>query len=119
MLFQNRRFANSYYLFGYAIEIGLKSCIARQFVGDALPDKTLAQKVFTHRLFDLVGLAVLRQELESDMAVDPDFKAHWLVAVDWSEERRYEMISAALSKAMRDAVVDDRHGVMRWLRQYW
>ena len=30
LLFDNGRFSNAYYLAGYAVELGLKACIARQ-----------------------------------------------------------------------------------------
>ncbi|CCV07721.1 conserved hypothetical protein [Mesorhizobium metallidurans STM 2683] len=43
LLFQNERFSNAYYLFGYAAEIAIKSRISRLFSPDTIPDKKFAQ----------------------------------------------------------------------------
>jgi hypothetical protein len=40
LLFDNKRYSNAYYLAGYAIELALKACIAKQFVADTIPDKS-------------------------------------------------------------------------------
>ncbi|MDR3493049.1 MAG: hypothetical protein P4L82_00460 [Ancalomicrobiaceae bacterium] len=119
LLFANQRFSNAYYLFGYSVEIALKACVAKHFVADALPDKTLAQKIFTHRFPELVGLAGLTVHLDTTMKADGVFKSHWLAVNGWSEEARYASFDEIECKTMKYAILDPDHGVMRWLKQYW
>ena len=118
LLFQNKRYSNAYYLYGYGIEIGLKACISRQIIADTIPDRTLLTRFLTHRISDLVVLAGLTQRLE-ERRKDRNFDVRWAVVVEWSEEARYEMIDSALATAMLDAVEHPDHGVMQWLKQYW
>ena len=118
LLFENRRYSNSYYLYGYGIELGLKACISRQIVADTIPDRTLLTRFLTHKLSELIGLAGLSQRLE-ERRRDRNFDIRWAVVVEWSEEARYDMIDSALAIAMRDAVENADHGVMQWLKQYW
>ncbi|MEA2988324.1 MAG: hypothetical protein QOG83_1035, partial [Alphaproteobacteria bacterium] len=41
LLFENQRYSNAYYLYGYGVELGLKACIARQILAETIPDKTI------------------------------------------------------------------------------
>ena len=58
-LFEHARYSNSYYLAGYAIEFGLKACIAKLVVAEAIPDRDLVKSVYSHDFRTLVGLAGL------------------------------------------------------------
>jgi HEPN domain-containing protein len=118
LLFENKRYPNSYYLYGYGVELGLKACIARQILAETIPDKTILTRVMTHKIIDLIGLAGLSPDLK-DRRVDREFDARWAVVSEWSEESRYEMIDVVLAAAMRDAVEHPAHGVMTWLKQHW
>lgn len=53
LLFDNRRFGAAYYLVGYAIECGLKACIAKLTKAEDFYDKTLARNIFNHNLENL------------------------------------------------------------------
>jgi hypothetical protein len=118
LLFQHRRYSNSYYLYGYGIELGLKACVSRQIAAETIPDRAVLTRFLTHKLSELVGLAGLNQRLE-DRRKDRNFDVRWAVVAEWSEESRYDMIDSALATAMHDAVEHSDHGVMKWLRQYW
>lgn len=119
LLFRHGRHSNAYYLFGYSVEIGLKACIARQFVADAFPDKDLVKKIYIHNLSDLVRLAGLQAALDTDRHASPPFKSAWTVISAWTEEVRYEMIDGATCSAMRDAVLDQQYGGLSWLKRHW
>jgi hypothetical protein len=73
LLFENARYSNAYYLFGYGIELALKACIARQIIAETIPDKTILNRFLTHKFVDLValaGLATLLQERRRDREFD-------------------------------------------------
>jgi hypothetical protein len=118
LLFQNRRYSNAYYLFGYGIELGLKACIARQIVAETIPDKTILNRFLTHKFVDLVSLAGLATLLR-ERRRDRDFDTRWAVVTEWSEDARYELVDAVLATAMQEAVEHPIHGIMTWLKQYW
>jgi HEPN domain-containing protein len=39
LLLQHGRYTNAYYIAGYAVELGLKACIAAQIDAETIPDK--------------------------------------------------------------------------------
>lgn len=55
LLLEHGRWSNGYYLFGYAIELGLKAAISRAFRAEVIPDRKLVEALHTHRLEDLLG----------------------------------------------------------------
>ena len=57
----------AYYLAGYAVECGLKACIAKLTRAEEFPDKDWAVKCFTHKIDDLVKLAELEADHKTDM----------------------------------------------------
>jgi HEPN domain-containing protein len=119
LLADNERYSNAYYLAGYAVELGLKACIARQFRAETIPDPKLVQRLYTHRLTELIGLAGLTAALNEELAADRIFAANWSTATEWTENSRYEMIDVYSCRLMIEAVQDEKHGVLRWLKQHW
>jgi AbiV family abortive infection protein len=59
ILLQNGRYSNAYYLAGYAVEIGLKACIAARITAETIPDKEFIKGILNHQFTRLVGLAGL------------------------------------------------------------
>ena len=118
LLFDSSRFSNSYYLYGYGIELGLKACIARQMVAETVPDKAVLRGFLDHEIGKLVGLAGLSELLKTERE-NPEFDIRWAIVSEWSVESRYDMIDAVSATAMRDAVESQKYGVMRWLQQFW
>ncbi len=51
-----RRWSAAYYLAGYAVECALKACIAKLMKAEDFPDKSFAEKCWTHDLDRLVVL---------------------------------------------------------------
>jgi HEPN domain len=118
LLFDNGRYSNAYYLYGYAVELGLKACIARQIIAETIPDKIILTRFLTHKISDLVTLAGLSAALQ-DRRRDTEFDVRWAVMAEWSEEARYDLIDVVVTTAMHDAIEHAEHGIMAWLKQYW
>lgn len=119
ILLQNRRFSNAYYLAGYAVEIGLKACIAKQISAETIPDKSFINQVFNHNLKTLVGLAGLSAQLDDQQDKDSIFAANWALAAQWTPEARYEAIDPTTATQLVNAVADSNSGVLQWIRIYW
>ncbi|MGQ0683384.1 hypothetical protein [Bradyrhizobium sp.] len=118
LLFENNRFSNSYYLYGYGIELGLKACIARLMLAETVPDKAILRGFLDHEIVKLVGLAGLADLLRAERE-NPEFDVRWAIVAEWSVESRYDMIDAVSATAMKDAVENTEFGVMKWLQRYW
>jgi hypothetical protein len=118
LLFDNQRYSNSYYLYGYGIELGLKACIARQMIAETVPDKAILRGFLDHEIGKLIGLAGLSELLKAERD-NAEFDTRWSIVSEWSVESRYDMIDAVTAAAMRDAIESPQYGVMRWLQQFW
>ena len=109
----------AYYLAGYAAECALKACIAKMVRRYDFPDRTLANESWKHDLEALVKTAGLFPQLRAAIAADPLFERYWGVAKDWKETSRYERRTHREAEDLIRAISDPRHGVLRWIRQYW
>jgi HEPN domain-containing protein len=118
-LLASSRFGGAYYLVGYAVECGLKACIARLTRAEDFYDKNLAGKIFQHKLRNLADLARLSAVIEQAGKSDQVLEANWAQVSLWSEESRYETHTQTEAEQMIQAVQDPVHGVMRCIRQYW
>lgn len=116
LLLDQGRYAGAYYLAGYAVELALKAVIARQFLAGVIPDKKFVQNIHQHDPARLLGLAGLAADLD---AADPSLQANWLVAAQWSEEARYEMVDQFKAIELIRAIDDPVSGVFRWLKSRW
>ena len=118
-LLANSRFGAAYYIVGYAVECGLKACIAKLTRAEDFYDKNLARKIFQHNLAELANYARLSAVIEQSGKTDPVFEANWAQVGLWSEESRYETRTQTEAEQMVKAVHDPNHGVMQCIRQYW
>ncbi|HZL18800.1 MAG TPA: DNA-binding protein [Polyangia bacterium] len=118
-LFNAGFFSGSYYLAGYALEFALKARIAKNFLADAIPERSYVQDIFTHDLKKLMGLAALRKELEQKVQGDPQFAAFWGIASQWDESARYDIWDKVAATAMLVAVCDSQKGLLQWIKQFW
>ncbi len=64
LLLDNGRYSSAYYLAGYAVEIGLKACVAAQLSAETIPDKAVIRDIFKHDFKTLIGLAGLAGALK-------------------------------------------------------
>src|SRR5215216_6479179 len=104
LLLQHKRFSDAYYLAGYAIEIGLKACIAAQISAETIPDKAFLTKILNHQFPVLIGLAGLATPLKEQQDRDPVFAANWALASEWSPDVRYETKDGMMAQLMITAV---------------
>jgi hypothetical protein len=118
-LLQAGQFDGAFYLLGFAVECGLKACIARLIRRHEFPNKQMTIDSYSHDLSKLVKTAGLESALNADIGADPHFNANWMVVKDWSVESRYSVPGKLRAEALSNAVNDRRHGVMRWIRQRW
>ncbi len=118
-LLKSRHWDSAYYLAGYAVECGLKACIARQFREYDFPDKKTVNDSYTHDLSKLVRIAGLEWARERTADASDDFKLNWATVKDWSEDSRYEQRSEAQATAILEAIRNAEFGVMQWITQHW
>src|SRR4051812_39061274 len=118
-LFQASRYSAAYYLAGYAVELGIKVCIASHIRADTIPDRTFVNDIYSHKLKDLLVHAELQQELQKAMANHAVLSANWGVASKWKETSRYEIGDQFAAAGMLQAVGDQNHGVLQWLKKHW
>jgi HEPN domain-containing protein len=120
VLLREGRWAAAYYLLGYAVEWGLKACAARQFQQDTVPDKTVVNDFYTHRLDQLLGISGVKVALESRARAEAAFQVNWNTVRDWKETSRYDHATTeARARDMLVAVVDANNGVLPWLKTQW
>jgi HEPN domain-containing protein len=120
VLLQSGRYAAAYYLCGYAVECGLKACIARQIRQyEYPPSANYSQKLFTHKPKELADLAELSDSLTAQMNASTRFKLNWETVVKWSEQTRYENRTIQDAQQLIAAVGDVPDGVLEWIKQHW
>jgi HEPN domain-containing protein len=119
VLLRSGRFEGCYYLAGYAVECGLKACIAKMTKRYDFPDKGRTLEAYTHDLPQLLRAAGLHVALSAESRQDRDLSVYWDEARKWTEQSRYDTPSKEEAEKMLKAVGDRRHGVLRWLRQHW
>lgn len=119
LLFTNHRFSNAYYLAGYAVEIGLKACIAKMMSAEVIPDKRFILDIHTHDLRSLVGTAGLKGSLKSKEASDPAFAANWSLACQWTPDCRYSSVDPYTAQTMIVAITSPHSGVLEWIKAHW
>jgi hypothetical protein len=116
-----KEWAGAYYLAGYAVEYGLKSCILAyvERTGIIFEDRKYAEKCWTHDLEELVSLARLEPSLGLAVAANPVLKANWLVVKEWSEVSRYRRTPHYQAKKLYRAITDKADGMMTWITNHW
>jgi hypothetical protein len=116
---RNGRYSNAYYLAGYAVEIGLKACIAAQISAKTIPDKAFIKNIFNHEFRTLVGLAGLAGALKDEQDKDQTFGTNWALASQWEPDARYEAIDPMSAQLLVEAIADPHSGVLKWIKTYW
>ncbi len=113
------QWSGAYYLAGYAVECGLKACIAKLTNLHDFPDREFAQRCYTHKIETLVEVGGLAGQRKSDMAANPTLGASWLVVKDWDEKPRYQLWTEPQARKLFTAVTDPTHGVLQWIEGHW
>lgn len=120
-LLRAQLWSGAYYLAGYAVECGLKSCVLARVESDGVifREKKFSERCWTHDLIDLVKLAALDSARDADAALNPVRWQNWLVVHDWSEESRYERQTQTDAEELVNAIDDQKDGVLSWIRAHW
>jgi HEPN domain-containing protein len=121
LLAREKHFSGAYYLAGYAIECALKARIAALFRENEIPDKNLVNKIYTHDLAALLGLAELERPLETGRQSDPNLDRRWSIVKNWTEQARYAVWTEEQAAAILDGVDGDGRtgGLFQWLSARW
>ncbi len=119
-LYKLNLYNGSYYLAGYSIECALKACIAKKTKRYDFPNKEIANKVWTHDLENLLKLAELNIDLETDMKNNKSLEVNWAIIKDWSESIRYDFnITDSQVKDFLAACSTKKNGILIWIRKRW
>src|SRR6266581_2090906 len=78
-----QQWSSAYYLAGYAVEFGLKSCILVHIADTGIifenKNKDFSSKCWTHDIKDLVALAGLEPLQKVDNATNPLLAQNWSI----------------------------------------
>ena len=119
-LMTQRRYTGAYYIAGYAVECGIKACIATQFKRNTIPDKTLVNKTYSHDFEKLLKTAGIFDELEQDIQNNLSLYSSWNVVKDWRPEIRYTIsITRVEARDLIEAIGNPHDGILSWLKRYW
>jgi HEPN domain-containing protein len=113
------RWSGAYYLTGYAVECGLKACVAKLTNLHDFPDKDHAAKCYTHKIETLVEVAGLKGQRDQDARANPKLFRHWSIAKRWDEKSRYQQWTELQARKLVAAVSDPTDGVLPWIRGHW
>jgi len=120
ILLASGRWSGAYYLAGYALECGLKACIAKLTNQDDFPrERKFVEECYTHNPEKLLKAASLKPTLDADAAANLAFSDFWGTAKDWQESSRYEQKTQAEAQKLFNAIANDPDGVLPWIRQRW
>ncbi len=119
VLLKNGNFDGAYYLSGYAVECGLKACIAKKTKRYDFPDDKTVKSSYTHDIEQLVGVAGLKQDLRNELNKNNQFAINWAVVKDWDEVSRYERNNDRKALDLYSAIANKRNGVLKWVQRYW
>lgn len=123
-LIEAGRWAAAYYLVGYAIECGLKSCILKHITttGIIFRDQKYLKDLpgcWSHSFDKLLEFASLTSTFGTDRSTNSDLQARWGVVKDWKETSRYEEHSEQEAKAIYEATTNEPNGVLSWIKNHW
>ena len=118
LLFSANASGGAYYLAGYAVEFGLKACIAKFTKRHDFPDKNRVNDSYVHDLAKLINVAGLRPEHIKAMR-DLEFELRWKIVLKWNEASRYKDNSQEDARELIEAIEDRRYGVLPWLKKHW
>jgi HEPN domain-containing protein len=113
------KWTGAYYLAGYAVECGLKACIAKLFRSDEFPEKSFSDKCYIHDIKKLIELAGLKPNWEADRKANKILYGTWGVVEQWHEGSRYEIKTQANAQELYNAITANPDGVLPWIKLHW
>ena len=122
MLLDGGQWAAAYYLAGYAIECGLKSCVLAYVEQNAdiiYREKKYSENCWTHDIGILVKASGLDAVRLAESNANPPFGLNCGHALKWSETMRYQFMPESDAKRLYEAVTHNVNGVLPWIRMHW
>ncbi len=123
LLLQGGRWGAAYYLAGYAVEAGLKSCVLayveNQNADVIFREKKFSESCWTHNLRLLVKLAGLQAVLDAEGDGNPRLRINWAHVARWNETSRYQPATESEARRLFEAVTDFQNGVLPWIKIHW
>lgn len=116
------RWSAAFYLIGYAVECGLKSCVLARVGAHpevVYEDRRFSYDAWTHDIETLLVVAGVKADRDADAHVNLHLYLNWQRVKDWNEKSRYEQKSLTQAQQLFDAVTDPNNGVMQWVRVRW
>ncbi len=113
------KWTGAYYLAGYAVECGIKACIAKLFKTEVFPEKSFSDKCYIHDIVKLLVLAEMNDVCDADCLANSKLGDNWDKAKDWTEASRYERKTQPEAQALYDAITNNPDGVLPWLQARW
>ncbi|MBI3821201.1 MAG: DNA-binding protein [Planctomycetes bacterium] len=116
------RWSAAYYLIGYAVECGLKSCVVYRVAAHPeiiYEDRKFSNDAWTHDIESLLVVANLKTARDADAAANVALFDNWQRVKDWNERSRYLQKTQIEAQVLFDAVTDPNDGVMQWIRLRW
>ena len=109
-LLDQKRFDGAYYLAGYAVECGLKACIAKLTNQNDFPrDRKFIEKCYSHDFTDLLKASGLLDEIEQHTKVDAVLSGNWVIVAAWNESSRYVRKGQVEAEALFEAITEAIH----------
>jgi HEPN domain-containing protein len=118
-LLNSGQWSGAYYLAGYAVECGLKACVAKLTNMHDFPNKDFAAKCYTHKIESLVEVAGVKNQRDADTRANVALGANWLIVKDWDEKARYQQWTEPQARKLFAAISDLANGVLPWIRGLW
>ena len=119
-LLEHKFYSGAYYLAGYCIECALKACIAKQTRQyDFPPERNIIEKIYTHKIIDLINSSGLKTELETECKINAEFESNWKTVKDWKENSRYNVANEGDARDLIEAISNNENGVLKWIKQHW
>ena len=125
-LIDGKRWEFAYYAAGYAVECAIKPCLLSRMIYTGWVFDEEVKKVDdcrTHEFLKLIQIAGLREELNNALkasaAAGGEFVTNWDTVNLWNVTSRYEPKSEDDANKLLAAIIDDPHGVLKWIRSYW
>ena len=109
----------AFYLAGYAVECGIKACIAKETRRGEFPDRKRVESSHSHNLGQLMRVAGLDVAFSIQAKMDPALGSNWDLLQSWSEQSRYQRHRLESAKALLEGVSNRQHGVISWIKQQW
>ncbi|MGK6351361.1 HEPN domain-containing protein [Parapedobacter sp. DT-150] len=118
-LLANGHYSGAYYLAGYALECGVKACLAKQISEHNIPEKKFINDIYTHDLQKLIKFDDDLNTSYETLKSDGEFIMNWTIVKDWNEQSRYKKYDKNQAEELINAILSKNKGILSWVQQYW